>query len=386
MYKLSQEALSGKYQPLLAFAGIGVSILTGVSPLRHGIWTEFWHDQGRSPLKWTAKASMVNLFIDVATAKMGSTGHLAKSGITHFTFKVSNYICRRTYVPIALGIPQRRLHFFDTTLPLDPFHERTLPLPSIIDILRQHGISFRILSESKMRDSKIFAEAKHVDRNARLVFIQLAELDTIGHAVGPYSRRIHQSLRRIDSMVQEIVEKYREFLDTDVFIFSDHGMVEVRKVVDPLSHLRKAGLKEGEDYLAFLDSTLARFWTSNPDTAERILVVLGRLEGGRILSAQDLHQYQIPDDKRYGEIIWLADPGTLILPNYYQGQVRAWGMHGYAPEVKGTHSPFIIRGMDINPKKVKHLATPMDIFSTLLDLLHLPIPHYAEGQSLLAMP
>ena len=387
MYGLSQEAVSGEYQPLLGFAGIGVSMFTGVGPLKHGVWTEFWRNEETSPFRWTTKTSMANSFVD-AVAEMGRVGHLAKSGITHVTFKVSNRICGRTYVPMARGIPQNRLHFFDTTLPFDLFdqhYERTLSIPTIVHVLHHHDVLFRVLSESRMKDPAIFAEALHVDKNASLVFMQFSGIDKVGHATGPYSHKTHQMLSKIDSMVREVIEKHREYLDTDVCIFSDHGMSAVTKIVDPLRHLQKAGMKEGKDYLAFLDSTLARFWSLTPDAEDRIIAAMKMLDGGHILSPQELVQYQIPDDKRYGEVIWLADFGSLVLPNYYQGSRRALGMHGYAPEGEESCSPFIIHGNETNPRKVKQLAKPVDIFSTLLDLLHLPIPEYAEGQSLLAV-
>jgi len=369
----------GEQRSLLAFAGIGVSILTGVSPSKHGIWTEFCYDPDRSPFRWVGKVQTLSKSIDLVTEGRG-LGQLLRKGLVFSIFKASKRFFGRTYMPMAWKVPVHFLHYFDTSQKQDVLADRSAPL---FDMFREHGIEFKVFSESRLRDRQIFERAMCVSRDVRLVFVQFSELDIVGHAKGPSSREMRQSLRNIDSKVQKIVERYQELFDLDVFIFADHGMTEVRKPVNPLRHLWRAGLKEGKDYLTFLDSTLARFWILNPEAADHIAAVVRRIEGGRLLSTSDLEQYSIPIDRRYGDIIWLADPGILILPNYYQGSVPARGMHGYAPEVRDLNSPFIIYSRYIDPGRVERTATPMDIFSTILDFVDVPVPQYAEGRSLL---
>jgi len=368
---------------LLAFAGIGASILTGVSPLKHRIWTEFSYDPERSPFKWTERISMLTKMIDAATTRLDGKGQRAKTAVAHVTYKVSNRVSHRTYTPIAHGIPLSMLHLFNVTIRHDIFHEGCLPISNIPDVLHKRQIAFRVLSQSKMRDSQIFREALRLDRNVRVIFLQLRELDRVGHLAGPRSDRIRQSLLNIDDIVHKIVEEYQKFFQLDIFIFSDHGMVEVNRTVDLLRHLKKADLKEGHDYIIFLDSTFARFWTFDEKIKERITTLVGKAEGGRVLTEEDFERYQIPAEKENGDIIWLADPGTLILPNYYQGSNPNLGMHGYAPEVEEQNSPFIICSNDVDARKIEYEATPMDLFATILDLLHSPIPPETEGRSLL---
>lgn len=379
IYRLSEKSLVGEQQSLLAFAGIGVSIFTGVTPSKHGIWTEFCYDPERSPFRWVRKVQTLSRSIDLVTEGDG-LGQLLRKALLFSIFKASKRFFGRTYMPMAWKVPVHVLHYFDTSQRQDILADTSAPL---FDMLRKHGIKFNAFSESKLRDHQIFKRAMRIDRDVRLVFMQFSELDIVGHAKGPSSREMRRSLRNIDTKVHRIVESYQELFDLDVFIFADHGMMEVRRTVNPLRYLWRAGLKQGKDYLVFLDSTLARLWILNPEAADRVAAVVRRIKGGKLLSTSDLEQYSIPIDRKYGDIIWLADPGTLILPNYYQGSVPARGMHGYAPEVRDLNSPFIIYSRYIDAGRAERPALPMDIFSTILDLVGVPVPQYTEGRSLL---
>jgi len=383
IYKLSQKALTGEYQPLLAFVGIGASILTGVRPLKHGIWTEFCHDPVGSPFKWTRKVSKLSRLLDAITDKTGVLGQWTRAGLTLSAFDVSKRMHGATYTPMAVKIPLHSLHFFNTSLSHDLLRENALATLTLFDFLHDNNIPFKVLSESEMRDSQIFKEAMRFDQNARLVFIQLGELDIVGHAKGPNSKEIHQSLRTIDTRVRRIVEEHHKNFETDVIIFSDHGMVEVKKTVNILSQLQRSGLRGGRDFITFLDSTLARFWILRPEAKQQISTELKAINGGSVLSDDDLKHHQIPIDRKYGDIIWLADPGTLILPNYYQGTKPAKGMHGYAPGPKELASPIIIHGEDLPSGRIQRTATPTDILPTILDLMNIDTPAHVEGKSLL---
>jgi len=385
LYRLSEESLRGEYQPLLAFEGLGASILTGVSPLRHGIWTEFIYDPLESPFKWSMRMSRLGGILDKVIDKTGPFGHWMGAGLALFVFKVSQRSRGATYTPMAIRIPFNKLHFFNVSIMHDLLLENPLAIPTIFELLLERGILFKVLSESEMRDSRILKEGLNIERNVRLTLIQLSELDIVGHEKGPNSRAISRSLRAIDAKVQKIVEKHKSNFATDIFIFSDHGMVEVKKTVNVSNQLHCARLTEGRDFIAFFDSTLARFWTLKPEAKQKITEALDTINGGTVLSDNDLKRYQIPNCRKYGEIIWLADPGTLILPNYYQGSRLVHGMHGYSPETDELRSPFIICSDNIEPTKVEHIASPMDVFATMLDLLGITIPCGIEGRSLLSL-
>jgi len=380
MYELSQRGLVGEYEPLLAFEGLGVSIVTGVSPLKHGIWTQFCFNPKDSPFRWTNKASKISTFFDIFTDKTSGIGRLGRASLDILISMISKRISGRTSLATAPMIPVRNLHFFDTALTTALHNENALPIPTLFDILRKYDISFEVVSG--FRDEVVFKKAMQFDDEAKLVFLHLVDLDTTGHNMGPCSERTYGLLHETDYRIMKMIKKYQKNLDINIFIFSDHGMINVKRTVNILHQLNKSGLKESKDFIVFLDSTIARFWTQNEKCKRRIVEVLHRTQGGRILSQDDLEHYQIPNDRKYGDIIWLADPGTLIIPNYYQGMKTAKGMHGYAPGPRDLMSPIIIYGEDLPSGKIQRRATPTDILPTMLDLLNVSIPENIDGHSL----
>lgn len=381
IYQLSKEGLLGEYKPLLAFEGIGVSIVTGVSPLTHGVWTQFCLNPENSPFKWTEKTFQLNRFLDIFTSKSGVMERLGKAALNLLVSSVSKRFSRRKKMPRIPMIPIQNLHFFDTALTTSLFDEDALAVPTIFDILRTHDIPFKVVSG--LRDSEAFKKTIKINKDTRFVFAHFVNPDTVGHKVGPCSERIYRTVHDTDHKVMKIVKEYRKKFDTEMFIFSDHGMAEVKKTINILALLRRLGLKEGRDFVVFLDSTMARFWTQKKECKRRILEALDGIQGGKTLSANDLKHYLIPNDRKYGDIIWLADHGTLILPNYYQGTKPIKGMHGYAPGSKELMSPIIIYSEDLPSGKIQRIATPMDILPTILDLMGIDTPGYVEGKSLL---
>ena len=47
-------------------------------------------------------------------------------------------------------------------------------------------------------------------------------------------------------------------------------------------------------------------------------------------------------NKKYGDYIYLANPGVVFLPNYWQTE-KVRGMHGYNPKIKDMKAFYMIR-------------------------------------------
>jgi hypothetical protein len=86
------------------------------------------------------------------------------------------------------------------------------------------------------------------------------------------------------------------------------------------------------DYLAFFDSTLARFWWREPSVREPVRTALAEEPGGRWLDDAELAKEgcRFPD-REYGDDIFLLDPGALLVPSF-MGHRPVRAMHGYAPD------------------------------------------------------
>jgi hypothetical protein len=117
--------------------------------------------------------------------------------------------------------------------------------------------------------------------------------------------------------------------DLATVVLSDHGMTDVTATVDVWGALEGAGLRAGRDYLAFFDSTMARFWGDGGALA----AAAGRLAGhGRRLADEELAALGcLFPDRAYGEAVFLADPGVLIVPSFMGARPIA-AMHGYHPD------------------------------------------------------
>ena len=147
-----------------------------------------------------------------------------------------------------------------------------------------------------------------------------------------------------DDLVKVLVTKFfKKFGENNkIVIWSDHGFLDVKGTIDVKN-------KIPEGIIAFYDSTIARFWFRN-DIEKRIVVgILKNIENGRVLSNEERLRYKIPMSGKYGDILFAADPEYLILPNYYQGNKRIKGMHGYMPD-KADMDGIFVSNIKINKK------------------------------------
>ena len=136
---------------------------------------------------------------------------------------------------------------------------------------------------------------KHVGKK-NIEFIYFGELDNLGHKYGTKSFEILKAIKKIDKEVSR--------MDFDL-IFSDHGMIDVERTISvPITKN------------CFIDSDMARYWGSKEEL-EKIKEKLP-LKDGKIIEW----------DEKYGQLIFLANTGLLIFPNFWNKKlVKA--MHGY---------------------------------------------------------
>jgi len=159
------------------------------------------------------------------------------------------------------------------------------------------------------------AEIKSWKRND-IHFIFFYKLDKIAHKYGTFSKQVKKYLEVIDNKLKKI--------DFDI-LFSDHGMMDVKEKI-----------KVPESKICFLDSTLARYW-GEKEELKKIAEKLP-LDKGQLIDWKD---------KRYGQLIFQANPGVLFLPNYWQGNKNLKAMHGYNCKIDE------MKGFYLIPKKGK---------------------------------
>jgi hypothetical protein len=108
-------------------------------------------------------------------------------------------------------------------------------------------------------------------------------------------------------------------------------LLDLKAKIEPLP------LRLGKDYSVVYDSTMARFWFFNERARQEITAALKAIPQGRILPEAELKTLRAPTDGYFGELIFLADEGVLIVPSH-MGERPIRGMHGYHPSEKHSYA------------------------------------------------
>ena len=166
----------------------------------------------------------------------------------------------------------------------------------------------------------------------------------------------------MDRDLQEFVSEFKAIRPKSRYIFlGDHGMVNVERYLDVekiIKEIAQQGrLKLERDFVYFLDSTLMRLWTFSDKArtvfSERLQSNTLLLQSGLFLN-QDLAQvYHIPwNDRRYGDIVWWANPRVLVFPDFFHRTERSKAMHGYDPALPESQGMCISYGPGIAQQKI----------------------------------
>ena len=167
-------------------------------------------------------------------------------------------------------------------------------------------------------------------------FVYIAHCDFYGHHMGPDSDEFRLSLQDLDNTLKEFDTWCNKKLNNIKLVFiGDHGMRSVDTRVDIISMIRSF-IRQSPNTLKcyFVDSTICRFWFvdgQSPDAFMDWLIVSKELTThGNFVRRSEYPRFGIPCDRRYGDIMWIANPGTILEPNFFNDtNVRLNGMHGY---------------------------------------------------------
>ena len=213
----------------------------------------------------------------------------------------------------------------------------------LFDILRKNKLSYTMRLLTSLADKKtrikgdIIEEIrKNVKEKIDFIPAYIGEIDSAGHHYGSDEKSLRPQLRTVDQKLKQIFDICIQN-DYAFVVLGDHGMVPVKKSINLKKILKSTGLKFGEDYDMFLDSTIARFWIKSKDALDIIKRTLHNLDSiGTVVDESNFQKYRIPYDIKknginvYGDILWLANPGILISPDFFHSEKdNIRGMHGY---------------------------------------------------------
>jgi hypothetical protein len=144
-------------------------------------------------------------------------------------------------------------------------------------------------------------------------------------------------------------------------------MVDVTETVDVMARISALGVRRGRDFVAFYDSTMARFWWRDRGAREAVRAALAAEPRGRWLEPAELAREGAEFPKHdYGEDVFLLRPGALMVPSFMGSRpVRA--MHGYDP----AHADMtaLLASNRALPADVRHLKDLRGFLERELDAL-----------------
>jgi hypothetical protein len=293
------------------------SLLTGESPQRHGAWSMYKLAPQSSPFA----------FLRFLPQLPDAVERRAR------TF-VRKIIARRDLIQgyyDLYDIPLHLLKFFDVSSRQDPYLPGSMPVESLFDALAGRGISYRLWNYRTPEEENMRELLAAMTGGDPVLFFYTAELDALMHRWGVFHERVGHKLAQYQDFIERILNTgAKAGIDVNVHIFSDHGMIDVSEVIDLWGTVARKGYRLGRDYMAFYDSTMARFWCDG-EVAAGISALLADSGWGRMLPQEELARLGcLFEDGSYGNKIFLLSPGRMIVPSF-MGTYRVAAMHGYDP-------------------------------------------------------
>ena len=308
------------------------SILSGRWPDEHHNWCYFVYDPKNSPfrsLRWLR-------WLPTAV----TSRRIFRRWLTKF---VKVQLKFRGYFDLY-NIPFRFIHLFDFTEKKSPLQPGGMNRgPNIFDFLTERAIPYFVSDPAKAdeqnRDALVAAiQSEKID----FAFCYWPSLDGLLHSVGNDSPEIPAKLRTLEQWLTQVMAAAREhYSDVRLYVFSDHGMANCDEHLDLKARIDALPVRMERDYAVVYDSTMARFWFFNDRARQLVTSELQRVPQGCIVPEAELRQMRaFFEDGYFGEVIFLAKEGVLIVPSH-MGERPIRAMHGYHPTDKHSYASLL---------------------------------------------
>lgn len=377
LHSLQSSSLSCPVKPTFGFEP-DAAYLAGLYPDQADGGAQFWYNPKDSPFKlarflpkWTNKLPKIPQ--KIIRKLLLKAVRLSNSAPNLSTAWLPFHLLNQFALPMMNGLDQPGFC---------PGHK------SIFDLLREQnlpwlfhaGPDYRVTINAACKRAKV-----KLHPPLAFAFFHIGNLDGTGHAFGPHSDEIQTELSHVDHGLSKIYRlANKRFSNVNFVIMGDHGMIEVDHLLNVKEILSALPLSLEKDYMYILDSTMARFWFFSKQAKQLIGHAMKNLQGGHIITKDEKDTFHLNyPHNRFGDMIYLANPGYLIFPNHYQVHRPETGMHGYSSNAYGQQALLLI-----NSERVKHqqLKTPVAmrrVFPSVCDLLDISVPVDCNLPSLL---
>jgi hypothetical protein len=325
-------------RPLRTVLGYSSSIvpvlLSGKLPAQSGLWTEYYREDRSASMIGTV-AGRSNVF--------ATPLNMARLVAFRVARQAGWQGAHRLRIPIELSHHFKRHAIDYRRMPPCP-----LPFPTIAEVCAELGLrlSFSFIEDDRTAAQALSSAHSNID-DIDIFFFYDCTVDHAGHTHGPSLSALRPYLDRVARTVEAMrdLATRRDTLET--LVFSDHGMTAVERSYDVFAALLP--LRIGADFLAFPDSTFARFWYPDEQARAGVRAAL-RGAPGSFLTESDAVRYGVPfPDGRYGDDVLVADEGVIFHPSYisptfFRSPFQDKGMHGYRPECPSADGVVLYSG------------------------------------------
>lgn len=353
------------------------SLVTGVTPARHGIWNNVVFDpygKNQGGWYWYASDLKVKTLWDVA----------ADAGID---------VANATW-PVTVGARIR------WNLP-QLWRAKNVEDEKLLAAVSTPGLWAEVAKNApppgEHRDDRARADAGLYLLKAKhpgLALVYLTDLDNVEHDTGPLSPEAWKTLERIDGMVGELVAAAGPH--ATVAIVSDHGFVPVDTEVRVNVALRDAGLltTRVEDGRTELGSFRAYAWRAGgtaavyaePTAAAQTKELFAKLASdpaNRIARVLDGKEVERQGGFPGALLVLQAAPGATFASGFDPPLVAPTaqrGVHGNDPSLPEMGAILVLWGEGVRPGDLGDVSM-LDVAPTLAALLGVSLPQ-AEGHPL----
>jgi hypothetical protein len=317
------------------------SILTGKLPVEHGHFSFFVYDPVRSPFGW---ARWLGWLPEVVAGH-----HRVRNRVSRWCAQRLGY----TGYFQLYSVPFRRLPWLDYTEKRDLYAGGGIigGQETIFDIWQRSGRPW-FRSDWRLGDKANVDALKAVlvQGQIRLAYLFTAGLDATMHAHTTSGPAVDAAFARFGRWLEEIhALATAHYGEVRLHVFSDHGMTDTHATSGMLGEFEALGLEFGRDYGAVWDSTMVRFWCLRDGVRPRIEQWLAGRAEGRIVSDAQLAAWGcLFADRRYGELFYLLEPGTIFAPSF-MNQRRVPAMHGFDPAHPDSTACWLTNFPQTNP-------------------------------------
>ena len=307
------------------------SIISGLLPSEHRMWSSFYYSPTTSPFRWMRA-------LRVLPSSLFDRGRVR--------YQLSKWIKRIhgfTGYFMLYSVPFKYLPLFDYSEKRSIWKEGLLRGRTIFNDLDARGTPYYVHESGTPDDARFAQLSGQLERNEiEFAYLSLGKLDALMHRVGNDGPEVTELLHWYDGKVRQLIETAEQhYGDVSWYVFTDHGMHNSDQHYDLMADVARLGLTFGRDYAAFYDATMARFWLLNDRARQAIPAALMNHSKGRILSDSELKEFGIFfEDRMYGDLIFLMNTPTQLVPSF-MGIKPVHGIHGFHPHDADSYAAML---------------------------------------------